>query len=163
MEMWLQYFLLHMFFLGIIILLIVIILFARWHIYGPKLNNKIKNWRVKSKTIFDKDKPKVQRGAIIENVEFQNQLKVKEQKAQSAQELLSIHKEQINYQKNVENLKSKIEQKNIKQQEKVQTKKERKELKTQLKNEQKELKAQIKTEKTKTQGKEKTKKNKKEK
>lgn len=151
-----------MFFLGIIILLIIIIVFARWHIYGPKLNNKVKNFRGKTKTIFDKEKPKVQRGAIIENVQFQNQLKIKEEKAQSAQELLSIHKEQINYQKNVENLKSKIEQKNLKQKEKVQTKIERKELKVQLKNEQKELKAQIKTEKTKISKEDKSNRNKKE-
>ncbi|BDV03687.1 MAG: hypothetical protein HPPSJP_4080 [Candidatus Hepatoplasma scabrum] len=139
-----------MFFLGIIFLLILIIAFARWHIYGPKLNNKTKNIKAQFKSFFDKDKPKIQRGAVIENTNFQNELKEKEQKAQSAQELLAIHKEQINYQKNIENLQSEIEKKSLKQQEKEKSKKERKELKIQLKKEKEELKKQIKTEKEKS-------------
>lgn len=151
MELWAQYLLLHMFFLGIIFLLILIIIFARWQIYGPKLNNKTKNWKAKTKSIFDKNKPKVQRGAVIENVEFKSQLQEKEQQAQSAQDLLAIQKEKINYQKNVKNLESKIQLKSTKKEQKIQTKEERKELKVQLKKEQQELKEQIKREKEKSQ------------
>lgn len=140
-----QYFSLLAFFGGILTILVIVIFYSKWQIYGPKWENFVSRTKKYWKNKFDKSKPKVQRGAIIENTSVKEDLENKEKEAKNAQELLAIQNERIRQQKQVKQLEKEMEEKKLKRDEKLKIKEE----KRNLKEEQKETRKQIKEDKKK--------------
>lgn len=137
-----EFFSLFFLFFGILAILIAIIFYAKWQIYGPKWHNLITKIKKYFNNKFDKSKPKVQRGAVIENESVKEELEKKEKEAISAQELLSIQNKKMEHQKEVQKMQIQIDEKVKKKEEKINEKKERKELKV----EEKELNKKVKQE-----------------
>ncbi|BDV02374.1 MAG: hypothetical protein HPAVJP_2630 [Candidatus Hepatoplasma vulgare] len=138
-----QFFSLFFLFFGILTILIIVIFYSKWQIYGPKWHNfstKVKSY---FKNKFDKSKPKVQKGAVIENESLKEELEKKEKQAVSAQELLSIQNKKLQHQKEVQKMQIEINEKAKKKEGKTNEKKEQKDLKI----EEKEFKKQAKKEK----------------
>ncbi len=145
MSLGLQYFFLHMFLIGMVIIPLAIWAFAKWHILGPYLKKKTSSINSKLFSPFDKSKPKIQKGAIIEDSNFEEEMNAKELNATNAQELLRIQKEKEDRQKEYKELEKKAEEKNNKKNEKN----EQKKLKQESIQKQKEMKRKLKEEKNK--------------
>ncbi len=145
MSLGLQYFFLHMFLIGMIIIPLSIWAFAKWHILGPYLKRKTSAINDKLFSSFDKSKPKIQKGAIIEDSNFEKEIIEKESNATNAQELLKIQKEKEDRQKEYKELERKAQEKDIKKNEKNEQKKLRKE----AVQKEKEAKRQLKEDKNK--------------
>ncbi len=145
MSIGLQYFLLNLFFISIIILIIVIWLYAKWHIIGPKFSS----WRhrnlKKITSKFDKSQPKIKRGAVIDTSNVTNDLDLIENETMSAQELLEIQSKRDQHEKEIKRLEDELKQK----EEEKNKKKEIKEKQKEAKQKQKEVSKKLKEEKKK--------------
>lgn len=139
------------FFLTIIFLIIVVWIYAKWHILGPKWSafiNRRKKWFL---GLFDRSKPKVQKGAVIENPTVSEELEKKEQESVLAQDLLTVQTEKDKQKREVEKMQADLDAK-------VQSKQEKKENKQKQKATAKEEKRRYKEEKSKYKAEEKAKK-----
>jgi len=117
----LNYFGLYMLMISIIILIIVVYFYAKWHIYGPKWRRFIANQ--KAKRNGDKG-PKIKKGAVITPQEELEKLNEIENKAQTPQELLEAQNAKEEYEKRVRRLEEELKQKELEKQAKKNKKEE---------------------------------------
>ncbi len=146
MSIGLKYFFLNVFFIFIIVLIIFIWIYSKWHILGPKFNSKRKKIYNSLKLKFSRNGNlnKVKRGAIISDnptSESDNILDVDESSL-SAQELLSIQSEKEREQREIK----KAEQVLALKQEEKNKQKEMKEKNKEIKQKQKEISKKLKEE-----------------
>ncbi len=145
MSLGLQYFFLYLFLIMMVIIPLSVWAFAKWQILGPYLKRKTTNFSESISSFFNKSKPRIQKGAVIDENNFEQELIEKESNAKNAQELIAIQKEKENRKKEYKELEKKVQEKENKKQEKN----EQKKLKQEALKQEKEMKRKIKEEKNK--------------
>ncbi len=140
-----KYFFLNIFFIFIILLIVAIWIYSKWHILGPKFHSKRRKFFNSLKLkIFGNGETKVKRGAVISESSSENVEDLDlNNNSLSAQELLSLQSEKERRQKEIK----KAEQASILKKEEKNKQKEIKEKNKEIKQKQKEISKKLKEEK----------------
>ena len=100
-----------MFILGILFLIIGIWIYAKWEIIGPKWKAKGRKFIKWIKRPFDKNAPKIKKGAVIASDEYTKKLDSDISQAKTPQELLAAETAKSAHEKELLELQKRIEEK----------------------------------------------------